>query len=96
MIAARMNVSLAADAAEFHIRRADDGLGRHSRGRGDVPRRINRDAINRYRTVFGNADISRAVCCFNVATLMQPHELLARFVANLQPVVFVRRYGFRQ
>ena len=96
MIAARMNVSLAADAAERDVRRANNGRRFHRRRRRYVPRRVNRDAVNRYRSIFADADIASAVRRLNVAALMQPHKLGARFIADPQPIVFVRRYGFRQ
>ena len=96
MIAARMNVSLTADAAEFHIRRTDNCFCRHGRGRGDVPRRVNRDAVDRHRAVFADANITSAVRSLNVATLMQPNKLRPRLIADPQSVVFVRRYRIRQ
>ena len=87
MITARVYVSFAADSAKLHISRADYGLGRHGRGRGDVPRRVEFDAVDRHIPGGINPNMSFAVFDENRAVVFQVTKLRPRLIPQLDSVV---------
>ena len=87
MIAARVDVSLAADTAKFHIRRTDDGFSRHGRGCSDVPRRVELNAVDRHVSGGVDSNMSFAVFDENRAVVFQVTELRPGLIPQPDPVV---------